>query len=416
MSCNALKTFRRTPFKIALRRAATLLSLGILSTPAAAFPSALDIFSSSSVIAAGNAAAHANALAEQQACRTDLAPLLAPWLSGAYLRELPTQVGRPQLLVAYYDTNRGLFAGYQSFTGKRILLRAMWRTNGSVNAEVAHLGTDGNIEAVIGRRRQEDRLTGQRSRLYVIQGVDLLAALRRKDRDVDTERLAAFLQSDVGQAFTEAVPALYAMLESMENDSKLSALQAPFGAILGGLQLKTGIYGGFEHADAVLGTARAEAIREICIEKGCRYRGRYFQIHESGLFDSLGKHKEGSGPKRLLCADKPLSGLAQQSRLSIFKNGDGVCTDPGSCFGMCGPGCFTPGDIWTPECFAHDLCVCKWGHEACLTEIPTWDGADCHDCGSLMDAIAAYLAELLGGGGDPEPDEELPDGYDWWNY
>lgn len=37
---------------------------------------------------------------------------------------------------------------------------------------------------------------------------------------------------------------------------------------------------------------------------------------------------------------------------------------------MCGSECTTPGGIASPECKGHDMCVCQFGHFACLTEVP----------------------------------------------
>lgn len=281
---------------------------------------------------------------------------LLPKASGSYLRESPEAVGKPQLVIAYYNLTEGLLAGYQSVSGKRILLRGRWLSNGAVNPEVAHLNSaTGQIELLMGRSKQLDASTGQRAKVYEVAGVDFMARLddaRRGNRSSSTEpdEIRQFMDSEAGQAFAEAMPVLYSALESLESDPKLAALQAPFGGILTALQLSTGVYTGLDNLDLAIGVTRANSLREGCGNGECRYRGRNFTVQNNGLFDVLGKSGAASGKK---LSERGLSSTPRsllQTLIEFRKNGNGICDQRGNCFGFCGLGCFTPGDIKTPEC------------------------------------------------------------------
>lgn len=227
---------------------------------------------------------------------------LLPKASGAYLRESPDAVGKPQLVVAYYNLTEGLLAGYQSVSGKRILLRGRWRPNGAVNPEVAHLNSaTGQIELLMGRSKQLDSSTGQRAKVYEVAGVDFMARLndarRGRRSSSEPDEIRQFMDSEAGLAFAEAMPVLYSALESLESDPKLAALQAPFGGILTALQLSTGVYTGLDNLDLAIGVTRANSLREACGRGECRYRGRNFTVQNNGLFDVLSKSGAAFGKK-----------------------------------------------------------------------------------------------------------------------
>jgi hypothetical protein len=76
---------------------------------------------------------------------------------------------------------------------------------------------------------------------------------------------------------------------------------------------------------------------------------------------------------------------------------------------MCGLECFTPGNIWTPQCQGHDLCVCKWGHAACVYSPPD----DCEGCSSLLDAGWSYIVELIRSWLEQSEDDDEPINQ-WW--
>ena len=351
-------------------------------------------------------------------CRDESAKqLVTPTLSAAYLRESQVEIGRPHVVVGYYNLSKGLLAGYQSNAGKRIVLRARWLSNGAVSPEVIHLNpASGKIEVLMGRSKQLDAETGARAKVYEVVGVDFQSfladgVLRRKGPSNERDEVRQFMDGNAGEAFSEAIPALYAALESLEDDPKLAKLQSPLGAILTVLQLSTGVQRGFAFADAVLGSAHASALRENCSDRQCQYQGSHFTVRDTGLFDAMSKSKAVTAKKSLQCAIKSARRSAIQTIIDTRKNGDGNCTDPGGCFGGCGPDCFTPGDIYTPQCLGHDTCVCKYGYTACVfdTNYP-----NCDDCDTLVNAIWSYLTEIfrrLFECDDPEPDPEYEI---WW--
>jgi hypothetical protein len=345
-------------------------------------------------------ASHATALTPSledrgTACEEAAPIVTVPSLSLDFLLESRKEGGRPEITVGYYDLAQGLLAGYESHSGKRIMLRARWRTDGGVSVSAAHLNSStGQIEQLMGPSAQIDPATGRRT--FDVAGANLLSSLRSgvlKRRGPDaTDRLGEFALGEAGQAFFEAVPALYAALEPLEDDPRLASLQTPFGVTLTALQLSTGIHSGFENANAVLGQARANGLRDACAGQTCQYRGRHFTIQSSGLFDTVAKGRKITGRKSFQCGMSLAPQALPLSIPGIMKNGDGNCTDPGGCFGYCGPGCMTPGDIITPQCVGHDLCVCEWGDAACIFSVPD----DCDGCDDLLDAIWSWLDGLFG--------------------
>lgn len=70
----------------------------------------------------------------------------------------------------------------------------------------------------------------------------------------------------------------------------------------------------------------------------------------------------------------------------------------------------TPGDIYTPQCLGHDICVCKFGNLACAVTIPE---GDCSDCNTLLDAIWSYLSEIFRRMFEYDDPDEQP-GTQWW--
>ena len=74
----------------------------------------------------------------ESACANET-PILDPTLSLEFLRALPQGKGNPHIVIGHYNLTQGLLAGYQPDTGKRILFRAMFSSNGRIAAEVLHL-------------------------------------------------------------------------------------------------------------------------------------------------------------------------------------------------------------------------------------------------------------------------------------
>jgi hypothetical protein len=167
-----------------------------------------------------------------------VAPREAQALTDKYLHESSEGRAVPKLVVAYYDDSRGLLAGYQSSSGKRLVFRSSWRVDRQVSPQVAHLNrTSGEVEVLMGPSRSIDQTTGRREKVYRVSGVDLLKHLQKIESAringvSERDEIDALMASDAGLAFAEAVPALFAKLEELDSDASLAALQAPFGAVL----------------------------------------------------------------------------------------------------------------------------------------------------------------------------------------
>jgi hypothetical protein len=84
---------------------------------------------------------------------------------------------------------------------------------------------------------------------------------------------------------------------------------------------------------------------------------------------------------------------------STFKNGNGICDEPGGCFGRCGRDCEGQpwlGNFQTQQCWAHDLCVCMWSDGDCFF----FSGSNppngyCPGCGDLFDAAMSWFGGLF---------------------
>jgi hypothetical protein len=366
----------------------------------------------------------------------DQMPQIDPSLSASFLRNPQAKVAGSTVVIGHYDIARGLFAGVEARSGKRFLIKAWWQENGAVIAEVAHLNANtGRVELLFGKSRRVDSRTGRWARSYDLVGADLVAAIAQRasriKQDDPADPIARFLRSHEGQAFAEAVPALYVALEHLESNPRLADLQKPLGGILTLMQLVTGVYGSYNEMGDLFGRDRADAMRAACGHGAeCRYRGRHFTVQSSGLFDTFSKAKTKS-----IAKVAPQCGFSAMSQVrpaasnisaigSVQKDAAGdVCrTDP--CFGVCGgPGCyFTPGNFTTPECTAHDMCVCRFGHLDCLLEVPA-EGCGDEECGNLIDAAISWIEEWLRELFGPHPEVEATqeeqqqaiDESQWWD-
>jgi hypothetical protein len=155
-----------------------------------------------------------------------------------------------------------------------------------------------------------------------------------------TDAVNDFIDSESGRALFEAVPSPYATLETLETDPRLATLQAPFGVLVTMLQITTTKYGGFSQADAVLGHAHANALRGDRHESACAFSGKRFIVHRGGLFDAVSKSRSLETKKSSLQCTGPDASSGPSSGIRrILKNGNGICDDPGECFGRCGEGC-----------------------------------------------------------------------------
>ncbi|HRC54443.1 MAG TPA: hypothetical protein PKU97_00910 [Kofleriaceae bacterium] len=301
-------------------------------------------------------------------------------LSTRYLWEPSTNIGTPSIVIGSYDATHGLLVGYQAESGKRIMFRAKFRLGGGIVAQTIHRDeATKKIAQLMGRSRQLDE-NGLPARDIEVGGVGMRALIKSKmgkapDAIQATARLETFATGPAGLAMLDGIPAMYAALDSAAVPPEVASLLDPFGAVAMAIQLGAQQYRGFRGADSILGPQAATSLRSACDStKECTFKGKSFTIHASGLFDAL-SDKRGSNSTR---------------------DGDGTCSSMGSeCFGLCGPGCVTPGDIAATECYGHDYCVCAYGHGDCLIQPPDGcGGAQGVDCYSLWEAVGGWLGGL----------------------
>jgi hypothetical protein len=248
-----------------------------------------------------------------------------------------------------------------------------------------------------------------------------LICCRHASKRSTTGAIAQFLASEEGMAFAEAVPALYATLDdASETDGKLADLYSMQGVLLMSTQPSSGHKTNFEVLERAVDPLQVLGVWEKCNGLECKAAGSRFLIHPDGQFDTLSKVRDirrvrKAGNEGGLAA--LFLGAGPSNRLiSLRKNGNGVCGNPGPCPGLCGPGCFNPGSISTPECVRHDSCVCMWGHLTCVMSIPA---SGCENCSSLLDAAWSFVVAFFSRFGE-EPEEDpfrMPGGgyvYNGW--
>ena len=345
--------------------------------------------------------------------------LLDPSLSSAYLLKSANEVGNPHVIVGRYDVAKGLLAAYQSETGKRILFRSRFLPSGRMTAQILHLDpTTGKITHFVGKSKNLDE-NGQPVNDVEVAGIDMRAFIKsissKGNGHAEKEQhLKKFAASDAGQALLDGVPALYAALDGLEQAPEVARLIEPFGAVSMALQLTTKQFRGFKNADKILGAAKAKKLSDACGGiADCVFRGKRFMVFRSGLFDALSKHKGASTnkgahtgqtsaqpigygfPARQTSPElvRQLMQMPSVSGNQIWlKNGHGTCDDmiAATCFGLCGPGCVTPGNVAAPKCYGHDYCVCAHGHLACAVTVPD-------ECGSVQGVTCNNLVEGVGG-------------------
>ena len=338
-----------------------------------------------------------------------------PTLTSRYLQTAPRDNAPSQLVIKDYSTANGLVVGYTSQTGKRILFRGKYLPNGGATIQILHYDpVTGRLEHVVGRSQ---RLDEQQKAVkdVSVAGVDMGAFLRsgRTKSNGFAEKqqeLKTFAVSDAGRALLEGVPALLAALEFQDIEPEVKKLIGPLGLVGMGLQMATGEFQGSRSIDKVLAPNQASALRQNCVgQADCTFRGNGFTITPSGFLDLLTKRPEvktGIASIMNLAKSTVTSELGRRMALSFggsalrpkLMDGDGTCsleTRQQPWFGFCGYGSMVLFGVTTPECEGHDLCVCAWGHGACLVDVAAHcTNAPTDACFSLWDATASFFESI----------------------
>jgi hypothetical protein len=343
---------------------------------------------------------------------------LDPRLWSDFLRETKVEVGKPQIFLSRYNLEEGLFVGYQSETGKRILFRSRQFFGIGMSAQVLHFDPAlGKVVELVGRSKSVDE-NGKRIKDVNVGGIDIRSAMqdiKTKSRSYTDkqQQLTEFATNDAGRALLDGVPALYAALEGLEADEKTAKLLEPFGSVVLMLQLTSQQFRGFQSADKVLDQDKLAQLKAACGDTSdCVMRGKRFTVHRFGLFDPLSKQSLGAVKKTTnfgqsfsanpILREAPISSELNQilnatSSLSVAgvrrKEGNGFCYNmTGQYFGGCGPGSLTPGNVWTPQCYGHDYCVCAYSNLECVNEVPANCGvAQNVPCYSLWEATVSWF-------------------------
>jgi hypothetical protein len=343
----------------------------------------------------------------------------------SFLRE-DTVKGKPQLFISRFDANQGLLVGYQADSGKRILFRSRSFLGAGVSGQVLHYDKNVNkIAQIIGRSKNVGA-DGKRIRDVSVNGIDLRDVTKRNrklklaERDAAYHRLKEFAHGEVGTAFIDAVPVLYAVLESIDPSEDAAKLLAPFGSTVLLLQLSSERFPDVGSISKILGDERSALQRQTCgYDQSCAMRGNRFTLHRHGLFDPISKNFGGASIGKKSNIERPfllgeaseqtllqagrISSISQLWRSTIqHKSGDtdgnGQCSNitmNGQYFGGCGPSTLTPGNIWTIQCRGHDYCVCAYSHLDCVNEVPLGCGvAQGVTCYSLWAAAESWFGEI----------------------
>ena len=215
------------------------------------------------------------------------------WLP--FLRESNVEIGKPKIFISRYNLNEGLFVGYQSESGKRILFRSQSFLGIGTSGQVLHFDpAQGKVVELVGRSKNTDE-KGKRVRDVNVGGIDIrnaMTSIKEKSSKASEkeQQLKQFATSDAGIALLDGVVALYAALDGANDDASTAKLLAPFGSVVLMLQLTSKQYRGFVHADKVLDASKVAALKAACgNDKSCAMRGSNFIVHSAGLFDPLSK-------------------------------------------------------------------------------------------------------------------------------
>jgi hypothetical protein len=315
-----------------------------------------------------------------------------------------TDTSNPKGLTARsYSQKDGLYAGYIAESDIRLLFISTQHHTGPINAKILYLDkSTKEVKPAFTLARYE---TKDSSTLKIlVGGVDLISALREtalnprtRNTSEKIKMLTEFLSSDVGKALSESIPVLYSELEVLDkHDNTLAGLKAPFGAMRMALDLVTNRFSSFTFSEGILEQEKLKYLIENCEDDACLYRSSQFVIHNHGLFDVLTDFDSMLSCQRKLLA---LNALESQSASEHITG-----NSSNQCFGYCGPGCLTPGNVKTSECEGHDQCVCEKSHFECLFSAPSNCGSgSCPDspvpvghCSSLISAIISYIGALFG--------------------
>ncbi|MEW6990352.1 hypothetical protein AADZ91_06620 [Colwelliaceae bacterium 6441] len=323
--------------------------------------------------------------------------------------------GVSDLVVSTYNIHDGLIAGYQAENSTRLLFKSAYYNEGTLFSRVFYKNPkNGKISSVLTTSPVINSVGDFEIKLLV-NGIDIHNLLKEKNKNrsiyhPDERKLKKFLRSDVGIAFIEFVPVLFAKLEEFdEGDNELAGLKVPFGLVRMVIDLITNSNEGFSHADRSLGKKKANYLRSSCDSFSCQFKTKQFTIHNNGMFDVMSMltqkkvHTNKLQKKNIIdtivadevdCKSFPKPEI-MSSGFGGSDEEDIKLPDPNKdCHGFCGLGCLTPGDVTTTECRSHDDCVKEHGHIACLYDPPTDD--DGVQYSSLGVAAASFFGAILG--------------------
>ncbi|WP_339937015.1 hypothetical protein [Undibacterium luofuense] len=328
-------------------------------------------------------------------------------LSVKSLHEKEQPTGAPSLRIAYFNTRQGLLGIYESADGKRVLFRSKYTARGNLVATALHYNPDHRkIEQLIDMRPSTRVAQGGIN----VAGVELSRALKEgaKNNKFDPKqqkKLKNNMGSIANETLMDGIAALYLHLDQIDNKPELSKLIAIFGASRTAIELITGHYNGIENLIAASDESKVKLLSQGCLKGKCLYNGNKFVVHRSGFFDVLSAQKSNVKTK----FSKQVSCINNSNNQKAGFKIAGAEDDNNDCHGMCGPGCFNPGNISTPECLGHDNCVQEYGHLQCIFSVPE----GCVECNSLVEAIISYLGALFGGGNNGKDEDSIPN--EWWD-
>lgn len=314
-----------------------------------------------------------------------------PSLNERMLVDARDPQNRPTLTVGTYDLTRGFLAIYQSAEGRRVLFKSKIAPNGNISASASYYDrTTGRVVDLIQPVAKPN--TGDIE--VRVAGVDLVTFLlegqaKGKFDPIRQSTLRTLLRGEAGQALLEGISALYLQLDRYEHNQEVAKLKTPFGLVRTALELSTGHYIGLDNTEQLSAPAKFEELRGPCKSGQCLIRSNQFVIHRSGLFDTITALAAPIRTSNADCESPRAARLSAQRSVVIAE----VPASTDNCVGYCGPGCFTPGNIITPECIGHDNCVSQFSHLECIFTRP--EGCQ-YPCNSLIEAIASYLRALFG--------------------
>ncbi|MFM7460209.1 MAG: hypothetical protein ACKO15_05160 [Burkholderiales bacterium] len=207
---------------------------------------------------------------------------------------------KPSIQIDRFDKRTGLVAGYEATSGKRVVFAAKFNASQKTIVQVYEFDASKNAYTALLAHSTSRDASGQSKKQLHIADIDVGQLLNRAEASsantrAHKDKALEFYKTDIGAAFMEGVPALYAAIELAGNgevDKQAARLYAMLGVISMALDMSTKQFHGFGHVDSVFSPSESKRFKDACLgDKNCLLKGSTFTVYRNGLFDVMSDYK-----------------------------------------------------------------------------------------------------------------------------